>query len=265
MTTSGWMPGVTIRKSPNFWIGHSGKSVKAAVIHATGGAKGKEYPNAVSWLSDPTSGVSAHFVVSQSGDITQLVSIYNSAWANGASYKNGRWYDPEGNAITPAWMGMTIPTNPNWTTVSLETARQSADPMSSAMFNAVVRVLQYLKAEFSWTYTAHSNIIGHAEISPISRPYCPGPNVSLTKLADAANAAPKLQKFVVVSKDDLNIREGPGINPATGALYPIALNGTAKLKPGTVIDVDKIEANGWAHLADSRGFVSGAFLQAVPS
>jgi N-acetyl-anhydromuramyl-L-alanine amidase AmpD len=267
--TSGWMPGVTIRKSPNYWSGHNDKTVKAAVIHVTGGKKGDEYPNAVSWLSDRTSGVSAHFVVSQAGDITQLVSIYDSAWANGASYKNGQWYDPEGNAITPAWVGMTIPTNPNWTTISLETARQSSDPMSTAMFNAVVRILQWIASEFNWTYIAHNNIVGHNEISPVSRPYCPGPNVSLTKLAAAANTTPKLQKFVVVSKDALNIREGHGINPDTGVLYPIALNGTAKLKPGTIIEVDAIYSDGWCHLAKTAtqadlGFVSGAFLQAVP-
>jgi N-acetyl-anhydromuramyl-L-alanine amidase AmpD len=262
MTTSGWMPGVTIRKSPNFWTGHSGKPVKAAVIHATGGAKGKEYPNAVSWLADPTSGVSAHFVVSQSGDITQLVSIYDSAWANGASYKNGHWYDPEGNAITPAWMGMTIPTNPNWITVSLETARQSSDPMSLAMFNAVVRILQYLARELGLVYTVHDSLIGHCEISPISRPYCPGSNVSLTKLADAANPPVTLTTYVVNTTGTSYIRQGPAI------AYPIA--GT--LHQGDTIVVDKVVTgqdikgnNQWGHLSSGLGFVSMTVLKEVVS
>jgi N-acetyl-anhydromuramyl-L-alanine amidase AmpD len=257
------MPGVTIRKSPNYWSGHSGQRVKACVLHVTGGTKGKEYPNAVSWLSSPTSGVSAHFVVSQAGDITQLVSIYDSAWANGLSWSQSRgsWIDPEGNAVTPAWAGLVIPVNPNWLTVSIETARQSSDPMSQQMFDAVIRILQWIKAEFGWTYTAHGNLVGHNELSPVSRPYCPGPNVSLTKLADAANTtATTVQKFVVVSPDNLNVRTGPGTE------YPIVTS----LPPGKAIWIDVQKPNGWYHLAkapehnqDDIGFVAGWYLKAV--
>jgi N-acetyl-anhydromuramyl-L-alanine amidase AmpD len=271
MTTpsSGWMPGATIKKSPNFAAGRNGLRVKGVVLHVTGGAAGKEYPNAVSWLSSPQSGVSAHFVLSQTGDITQLVSINDSAFANGLSWSpaRGSWIDPEGFAVHPAWMGLVIPTNPNWYTISLEHAGQSHDVWSPAMFDANTRVLQWIRQQLGIVYRPRDSLIGHNEISPVNRPYCPGPNVNYERIAAAANSIPVtpilLQKFVVVSRDDLNIREGHGINPATGALYPIALNGTAKLKPGTVVETDAAYADGWHHLVDNRGFVSGAYLKMV--
>jgi N-acetyl-anhydromuramyl-L-alanine amidase AmpD len=270
-TKTGWLPGATIRATPNFALGHIGK-VKAVVLHVTGGAKGKEYPNAVSWLSGAESGVSAHFVISQAGEITQLVSINDSAFANGLRWDSthGTWVDPEGVRIHPAWVGLTIPTNPNWYTISIEHAAQSSDVWSPAMFDANTRVLQWIRQQIGIIYQVRKTLIGHNEISPVNRPYCPGPNVQWQRCADAGNSTPApptpapLQKFKVVSKDALNIREGPGINPATKQLYPIALNGTATLVPGTIIEVDRLYPNGWMHISSGIGFVSGAYLQAVP-
>lgn len=272
ISSRGWMPGAAIEISPNYWSGRNGQPIKAVCLHVTGGAVGQEYPNAVSWLANPASGVSAHFVISQTGDITQLVSIFDTAFANGLSWSpsRGSWIDPEGNAVHPAWMGLTIPTNPNWYTISIEHAAQSNDVWSPAMFDANTRVLQFIAQQIGLVYRPHDTLIGHNEISPVDRPYCPGPNVNYQKIADSANTPIPLRKFRVVSKDNLNIRTGHGINPATGTLYPIALNGTASLAPGTVIVVDVVYDDGWCHLAktatqDDLGFVSGAYLQAVPS
>jgi hypothetical protein len=267
MTTSssGWMPGVTIRRSPNFADGHVGK-VKGVVLHVTGGTAGKEYPNAVSWLSNPQSKVSAHFVISQTGDITQLVSINDSAFANGLSWSpaRGTWIDPEGFAVHPAWMGLVIPTNPNWYTISIEHAGQSHDVWSPAMFDANTRVLQWIRQQLGIVYRPHDSLIGHNEISPVNRPYCPGPNVNYERIAAAANSIPVtpnlLQKFVVVSPDNLNVRTGPGTE------YPIVTS----LPRGKEVWIDVQKPNGWYHLANvpqhsqsDIGFVAGWYLKMV--
>ena len=49
------------------------------VSHITEG----NYAGAVSWLCNPKSQASSHFVISQKGDITQLVPLEMMAWING--------------------------------------------------------------------------------------------------------------------------------------------------------------------------------------
>ena len=57
------------------------------VNHITEGS----YEGSISWLCNPKSKVSAHFVISKSGEITQLVDLKDMAWSNGkSSNKNSR-------------------------------------------------------------------------------------------------------------------------------------------------------------------------------
>ncbi|HEU4327437.1 MAG TPA: N-acetylmuramoyl-L-alanine amidase [Roseiflexaceae bacterium] len=51
------------------------------------------------------------------------------------------------------------------------------------------------------------------------------------------------------------VRQGPG------ASYPIALGGTARLYPGTIVEVDQVRPDGWSHLANDLGFVATTLLR----
>jgi N-acetylmuramoyl-L-alanine amidase len=65
--------------SPNFWSGRNGHKIVAIVDHITAGLM----PGCLSWLCDPASGVSAHYLVDREGNIYKLVNESDTAWGCG--------------------------------------------------------------------------------------------------------------------------------------------------------------------------------------
>ncbi|MFE8600597.1 golvesin C-terminal-like domain-containing protein [Archangium violaceum] len=71
------------RSSPNYNARPSGTDISMVVIHTCEGG----YSGCWSWLTNPSAGASAHYVVNESGsEITQLVTEANRAWHVAASY-----------------------------------------------------------------------------------------------------------------------------------------------------------------------------------
>jgi N-acetyl-anhydromuramyl-L-alanine amidase AmpD len=70
--------------SPNFGERKPGAKIDAIVIHTTEGT----YEGAIRWFLRRESEVSAHFVVSPDGEITQMVPLEKRAWH--ATYYNDR-------------------------------------------------------------------------------------------------------------------------------------------------------------------------------
>ena len=71
------------RPSPNYNARPAGTDVSMVVIHTCEGS----YSSCWSWLTNPSSSVSAHYVVNESGsEISQLVLESNRGWHVGASY-----------------------------------------------------------------------------------------------------------------------------------------------------------------------------------
>lgn len=75
--------GIIWDPSPNYSF-RNPAGVDSIVMHTTEGS----HAGAVSWLTNPASNVSAHFVISPTGDIHQLVDTDNKAWH--ATYYNTR-------------------------------------------------------------------------------------------------------------------------------------------------------------------------------
>lgn len=61
----------------------NGKKPLVIVLHSTGGS----YAGAISWLCNPESKVSAHYVIAKDGRITQLCDTSEATWHAGKS----RW------------------------------------------------------------------------------------------------------------------------------------------------------------------------------
>jgi N-acetyl-anhydromuramyl-L-alanine amidase AmpD len=181
-----WCPFAAARESPNITRGRAGQYVKAVVLHIAEGG----YAGSVSWLTSAASGVSAHFMISKAGDITQMVHLSDTAYANGLSWNGSHWIDPEGTPVSPSWSGLTPPVNPNFQTVSIEHEGHSGDPWTPAMIAADVKLLRWLKQQLGFAFVPHETLIGHFEISPIDRARCPGPTCPFTALAAAANGTP---------------------------------------------------------------------------
>ncbi|WP_224240142.1 N-acetylmuramoyl-L-alanine amidase [Hyalangium gracile] len=75
-------PGAIWRPSPNYNARPAGTDISMIVIHTCEGS----YSSCWSWLTNSASGVSAHYVVSEGGEVSQLVNEANRAWHVGATY-----------------------------------------------------------------------------------------------------------------------------------------------------------------------------------
>ncbi|MFA6038423.1 MAG: N-acetylmuramoyl-L-alanine amidase [Legionellales bacterium] len=75
---------ISYKQTPNK-TGRNGKKPLYIVLHSTGGS----YEGAVAWLTNPDSGVSAHYVISRDGDITQLCQCSEQTWHAGKSSWEG--------------------------------------------------------------------------------------------------------------------------------------------------------------------------------
>lgn len=67
------------KPSPNKWTGRNGKKITGIVFHSTwGGTAGS-----LSWLCNPASQVSCHYLIDEKGAVYQLVQDADTAWHAG--------------------------------------------------------------------------------------------------------------------------------------------------------------------------------------
>ena len=72
--------------SPNFGERKDGARPDMLVLHYTGM---ESHDKALSWLTDPQSEVSCHYIVAEDGAITQMVTERHRAWHAGAAHWQG--------------------------------------------------------------------------------------------------------------------------------------------------------------------------------
>jgi N-acetyl-anhydromuramyl-L-alanine amidase AmpD len=65
--------------SGNYTVGRGGNSVQYVIVHVVQGS----YSGCISWFKNPSAKVSAHYVVSKGGSITQMVHESDTAWHAG--------------------------------------------------------------------------------------------------------------------------------------------------------------------------------------
>ncbi|GAB2607754.1 hypothetical protein GCM10027168_45800 [Streptomyces capparidis] len=90
-----WVPA----NSGNYQVGRS-SAITTVVVHVTQGS----YAGTISWFQNPSSNVSAHYVVrSSDGEVTQMVRDADTAWhaRSGNPYSLG--IEHEGYVDNPAW------------------------------------------------------------------------------------------------------------------------------------------------------------------
>lgn len=194
-----WYPEAEKFETTKKFDGNQGR--RAVVMHIAQGS----YQATVKWLQDaqlnPNS--SAHFVIAKDGRVAQLVSVNDSAWANGlhwvadASLPNGGyWKNPRGVRVNPSWKDLIPGLNPNYYTISVEHEGFYQETWTPEMYEANHKLLVWLAEQFDLWWTPYRNLIGHYAIDPVDRPNCPGPNVNLEKMAADANTTRILSKVV---------------------------------------------------------------------
>lgn len=141
--------------------GRHGHKVKAIVLHVW---EGLWTAGTRSWFFSPTRNVSYNDVVLKNGEWIQLVDPFDPAWANGGG-KDAVW-----PGIIKTRSGTVI--NPNLYThaISREGFHREITP---AQEKSLIYVAKF-RAEQHGLPLVRESFIGHRDISPRSRPNCPG-------------------------------------------------------------------------------------------
>lgn len=146
-------------ESPNKWVGRAGFKPEAIVIHITDGS----YNGAHSWLLNPKSRVSAHFLIRNDGKYDALVKPGDTAWHCGV-------------VIRPTWPLLKPNINPNLYTIGIELALTKQQKPSLAMIRTLMSLV--VDATTKWKIPLdREHIIGHNEIRADKT--CPGQYISV--------------------------------------------------------------------------------------
>lgn len=163
------------RKSPNCYDGRRGSKPELIVCHITDGS----YAGAVSWLCNPKSSGSSHYVVSRKGEVVQLVDLKDGAWANGTSTKAGSKLYHKNSTLE---MVKERAINANLYTVSIEhegiydkTHGALTPEQEAATTTLIKHIRDEVKERFGVDIPlTREGIVGHYEIDPVTRQHCPG-------------------------------------------------------------------------------------------
>lgn len=156
-----------MKESPNKWVGRYGNKPEAIVIHITQGS----FEGAFSWLTNPKSFVSSHFLISEEGKVEQLVKCEDAAWHAGV-VKN------------PKWKLLKRKTNPNLYTIGIENAGFVSVKPSLKQFMALVDLVRELCQKYKIPCDK-DHVIPHNWIR--SDKSCPGPWFDCEKIIWLAN------------------------------------------------------------------------------
>lgn len=173
------------KQSPNK-MSRKGWKPDMIVSHITEG----NYAGAVSWLCNPKSGASAHFVVSKKGEITQLVDIREAAWINGTSVdasKNNHY------SKSTLQLVRDRKTNANYYTIGIEHegfSSQGQGKLTDIQLEATIWLHKHIIKEVKAIYGIdikldREHIVGHYQIDPIRKPNCPGKNFQWDNIIQA--------------------------------------------------------------------------------
>ncbi len=156
-------------KSPNYMSRYGWKPDMIALHVCEGGFGGS-----VSWLCNPNSKTSSHFVTGKNGELDQLVDLDMASWCNGTSIKEGATYDyrRSSNRIV-----RERKTNANYYTISIENEgysyKDGCGELTEPQYQTVLKLCKELIAKYNIPVD-REHIVGHYEIAPREKPNCPG-------------------------------------------------------------------------------------------
>ncbi|GLQ34883.1 N-acetylmuramoyl-L-alanine amidase [Amylibacter marinus] len=152
----------TTKKSPNFGPRKHDRGPDLLVLHYTAM---KSCDAAIDRLCDPNAEVSAHYVISETGAVHQLVDEEMRAWHAGA----GRWGDV-----------MDV----NSHSIGIELANATTEALALPFPNAQIQALERLMRQIMARHPAitEDRVIGHSDMAP-TRKFDPGAKFDWRRLA----------------------------------------------------------------------------------
>jgi len=173
------------RTSPNHTRGRDAQMPELIVNHITEGA----FPGSINWVSNPASQVSYHFMVSKAGQITQCVNICDTAWANGTS-NNPNDNRANRHSTLPLVRKRNINANSYSVSIGFEGRfNETGGTLTPPQFRAAVKLYSFIRKEIYKIWgkvfpISRKHIVGHYEITPKTRPNCPGSRFPFKQLIE---------------------------------------------------------------------------------
>lgn len=169
--------------SPNRFNGRMGKSIIAIVNHITAG----NFPGCLTWMKNPAAKASAHYLITRTGKIYQMVKDENAAWHAGFINK-------------PSWK-LNDGTNPNYITLGIEhEALTGNHGLTEAQYQSTLELHKILIAKYKIPVDK-DHIIGHCHIDSVNRPNDPGSAFPWDRLfKDLKNESYKIIPIAVTNK-----------------------------------------------------------------
>ncbi|MCM1335139.1 MAG: N-acetylmuramoyl-L-alanine amidase [Bacteroides sp.] len=202
-----------IRKSsPNHFNGRNGWKADVIVFHQTGGTSAAA---ALSWYLRNGSDCSPHFVIDTNGDVYQLIDLDNGAWCNGTGTNpNAKLY----YGLSTAKLVKARKTNANYYTYSMEFVHCQYGNINEAQVAAAIEliktvILPHMQKNGVTPQINRDHFIGHCEIDPVTRAFCPGKQFPYGRIIDgvlgkAANAAESVKPTVSTPSQNEAVKVG---------------------------------------------------------
>ena len=164
----------------NCYIGHNNYIPDYIVLHIS-----FDYGRVIKAFYNKEREVSSHFVISRKADVVNLVSLENSAWANGTSMSDTSdvYYRFSKNEEIRKRKD-----NANYYSYSIE--NESIDgSLTEKQYNALIiticKIIDYIKNTYGVEFKIdEEHIIGHRDVNPLVRVSCPGINFPIKKIIE---------------------------------------------------------------------------------
>ena len=137
------------------------------------------YEGTKAWFQQSASQTSSHFILAQDGRVCQCVPLSRMAWCNGTTTAktDSRYF---GLSTVP--LVKELGGNANQYSVSIECEgmySKTKGALTDAQLDALVQLIQDIRDEVKEAYghaipLTRDCIVGHNEITPKTRPHCPG-------------------------------------------------------------------------------------------
>ncbi len=189
---------LSLSLSPNFGERRDGATPDIIVLHYTAMP---DWCAARDWLCNPEAEVSAHYIISEQGDVVQMVAEDQRAWHAGA----GSWGDI---------------TDVNSRSIGIELNNTGSAPFAAPLMDAVERLLPEIMDRWA---IPPERVIAHSDLAP-GRKIDPGAKFDWTRLVRAGLAISASPAAAIDVNEDAFVRDLASVGYGTGADTDVLLS-----------------------------------------
>lgn len=172
------LPNIPKGFTNNCYIGRKDYIPDMIVLHSTA-----SFEKGIEDFYDESKEVSAHFIINIDGQVKQLVSLDDSAWANGTSLnqESDVYYRFANSEIVKSRNY-----NANYYTFSIEHVSfdgELTEAQITSSKKVIKEIITYVEKKYNYKFKIDKeHIITHRDINPIVRTICPGLQFPIDKI-----------------------------------------------------------------------------------